>query len=58
VARNRVASGFPANIIDIWHYCVTEMVNNVIDHSDGAVLTVVVQRRPSKTLVLDDGIGI
>jgi anti-sigma regulatory factor (Ser/Thr protein kinase) len=50
----------PENDVDIWHYCVTEMVNNAIDHSDGATLIVVVQQRPSNTRVrvLDDGIGI
>jgi anti-sigma regulatory factor (Ser/Thr protein kinase) len=52
--------GLPANNIDIWQYCVTEMVNNAIDHSEGSRLTVVVRRLPSNTqvLVLDDGIGI
>jgi anti-sigma regulatory factor (Ser/Thr protein kinase) len=52
--------GLPANNIDIWHYCVTEMVNNAIDHSEGSRLIVVVLRRPSNTRVrvLDDGIGI
>src|ERR1035437_490134 len=52
--------GLPANNIDIWHYCVTEMVNNAIDHSEGSRLTVVVRRLPSNTRVrvLDDGIGI
>jgi anti-sigma regulatory factor (Ser/Thr protein kinase) len=52
--------GLPANSIDIWQYCVTEMVNNAIDHSEGSWLMVVVRRRPSNTqvLVLDDGIGI
>src|ERR1035438_4921584 len=41
--------GLPANTIDVWQYCVTEMVNNAIDHSEGSGLTVVVQRRPSNT---------
>lgn len=52
--------GLPTNTIDIWHYCVTEMVNNAIDHSEGSRLTVTVRRRPSNTRiqVLDDGIGI
>ena len=52
--------GLPANIIDIWQYCVTEMVNNAIDHSEGSELAVVVGRQPSSTevLVLDDGVGI
>jgi anti-sigma regulatory factor (Ser/Thr protein kinase) len=53
-------TGLAENSIDIWWYCVTEMVNNAIDHSDGTELTVVVERRASKTVisVLDDGIGI
>jgi anti-sigma regulatory factor (Ser/Thr protein kinase) len=52
--------GLPANNIDVWQYCVTEMVNNAIDHSEGSRLTVVVRRLPSNTrvLVLDDGIGV
>jgi hypothetical protein len=52
--------GLPANSIDIWQYCVTEMVNNAIDHSEGSELIVMVRRRPSNTRVrvLDDGIGI
>jgi hypothetical protein len=27
--------GLPANSIDIWQYCVTEMVNNAIDQFRG-----------------------
>jgi anti-sigma regulatory factor (Ser/Thr protein kinase) len=52
--------GLPENNIDIWQYCVTEMVNNAIDHAEGSRLIVVVRRRPSNTRiqVLDDGIGI
>src|SRR5436190_7338605 len=52
--------GLCENDIDIWQYCVTEMVNNAIDHSAGSTLTVVVRRRPSNTRihVLDNGIGI
>jgi len=52
--------GLSDNDIDIWQYCVTEMVNNAIDHSAGSRLTVVVRRRPSniRIQVLDNGIGI
>ena len=52
--------GLSENDIDIWQYCVTEMVNNAIDHSASSTLTVVVRRRPSDTRiqVLDNGIGI
>ena len=52
--------GLPANNIDIWQYCVTEMVNNAIDHSEGSRLTVVVRKAAFEypVLVLDDGIGV
>ena len=52
--------GLPANNIDLWHYCVTEMVNNAIDHSESSWLMVVLRRRPSSTrvLVIDGGVGI
>ena len=52
--------GLAANSIDIWQYCVTEMVNNAIDHSEGSRLTVVVEKRPQNTQVevIDDGVGI
>jgi hypothetical protein len=46
-----ILDGLPANDIDIWQYCVTEMVNNVIDHSNGSTFTVTVWRRPSNTLI-------
>jgi anti-sigma regulatory factor (Ser/Thr protein kinase) len=52
--------GLAPNDIDIWQYCVTEMVNNALDHSEGSSLTVVVGRGPSSTRiqVLDNGVGI
>jgi len=50
----------PANVVDIWQFCVTEMVNNVIDHSDGCRLSVKVARKHQtvEVAVLDDGVGI
>ena len=52
--------GLPSNVIDIWHYCVTEMVNNAIDHSGGQTITVAIERMAdhTKVLVADDGVGI
>jgi anti-sigma regulatory factor (Ser/Thr protein kinase) len=52
--------GLPLNNIDIWQYCVTEMINNALDHAEGSILTVIVGRGSSRTRiqVLDDGIGI
>ena len=45
---------------EIWEYTFSEMVNNVIDHSDAKILSVLVKRNYLKTLVFisDDGVGI
>ncbi|MCW0203878.1 MAG: DUF4325 domain-containing protein [Rhodanobacter thiooxydans] len=53
-------SGLPANIFDICHHGLTEMVNNAIDHSEGKHLTVHVDRNAHRVamMVADDGIGI
>lgn len=52
--------GLPQNVLDIWQYTVTEMVNNAIDHSGGNVLSVAIERSHLATTVriFDDGIGI
>lgn len=48
------------NVLDIWHYGFTEMVNNVVDHSGGSRLRVSVRRTAVTTEmgIVDDGIGI
>ena len=61
--RTRVApllEDLPGNVIDIWQYAFTEMVNNAIDHSEGRTLTVVVRMNALLTTlyVYDDGVGI
>jgi anti-sigma regulatory factor (Ser/Thr protein kinase) len=50
----------PQNVLDIWHFCFTEMFNNAIDHSSGSSIYVEVARTAANTqvLVMDDGIGI
>ncbi|MFK2932356.1 STAS-like domain-containing protein [Dyella agri] len=50
----------PANIIEICHHGLTEMVNNAIDHSEGKRLTVHVDRSVHQVAmrVADDGVGI
>lgn len=50
----------PANVIDICHYGVTEMVNNAIDHSQGQTVRVSVDRDASRValIIADDGVGI
>src|SRR4030043_755871 len=48
------------NILDICHYGFTELVNNVVDHSAGTMMTVtVVQTAINIRLsILDNGVGI
>lgn len=52
--------GLPDNARDIWHYGVTEMINNAKDHSGGKHLAVLLSRNAVKTSIIikDDGIGI
>ncbi len=51
---------FPENVVDIWHFCFTEMFNNAIDHSEGRKIFVHVTKTASNTQIVlcDDGIGI
>lgn len=53
-------SDLPPNVIDIWRYGVTEMVNNAIDHSEGKNVLVSVARNALRTTlrISDDGEGI
>lgn len=50
----------PANVREIAHYGLTEMVNNAIDHSEGRTVEVMADlHRDRLTLIVrDDGIGI
>ena len=50
----------PDNVIDIWHYGFTEMLNNAIDHSQGRYAIVSVKKNPvfSEIVVTDNGFGI
>jgi len=55
-----VLTDLPANVRDIWHYAVTEMVNNAIDHSGSEWVTVELLRDAlnSTVYVADEGEGI
>ena len=57
---NAFVSELPDNLVSIWHYGVTEMINNAIDHSSGNNLLVQVDRTAVNTeiLISDDGEGI
>jgi len=50
----------PDNVIDIWHYGVTEIVNNAIDHSSGQRVLIQVTKTATNTeiVIYDDGEGI
>ena len=55
-----LVKAFPENVRDIWHYGMTEMVNNAIDHSGSPSIFVHIQRTALHTAacVMDDGEGI
>jgi anti-sigma regulatory factor (Ser/Thr protein kinase) len=48
------------NVADIAHHGLTEMMNNANDHSEGKMVTVVMQTKDGKLtiMIMDDGIGI
>ena len=50
----------PDNVIALWHFGVTEMFNNAIDHSGGTRVTVKLEKTAlSATLTIaDNGVGI
>lgn len=50
----------PDNVINIWNYGFTEMLNNAIDHSQGSIVLIDLKRYPSFTEIIinDNGVGI
>jgi len=63
VWRNDVAPVLgeqPENVKDIWRYGFTEMFNNARDHSDGTMITVLIERTAIYTemAIMDNGVGI
>jgi hypothetical protein len=55
-----LVAGLRENVVKIWQYGFTEMVNNAIDHSGGTRVTVTVETTAATTTlwVADDGVGI
>jgi len=53
-------STLPDNLIDIWHYGFTEILNNAIDHSSGTRVHVQITKTAlnAKIVVYDNGEGI
>jgi anti-sigma regulatory factor (Ser/Thr protein kinase) len=63
VWRERVKPLFknvPDNIVEMMEYCVTEMINNAIDHSESKDLLIHVSQDAASLIVViaDDGVGI
>lgn len=50
----------PANVQSVLYYGFTEMLNNVIDHSESDDVTVSIERTPKlvELIVVDEGVGI
>ena len=50
----------PDNVIGIWHYGFTEMLNNAIDHSSGQYVTIRIKKTATtiEIAICDDGEGI
>jgi len=63
VWRDRIApflGDLPMNALSVWQYCVSEMVNNAIDHSGGSQVVICLERTAISTeiIVRDNGVGI
>ncbi len=50
----------PGNVSSLWHYGITEIFNNAIDHSGGSEVSVQINKTPTdvECIVIDDGMGI
>ncbi len=55
-----VLGNLPQNVMDIWHFCVTEMFNNALDHSGGTTIFIKIGKTAANTQILlhDNGVGI
>lgn len=53
-------ANLPQNVLDIWHYGFTEMLNNAIDHSEGDYIRVRLNKTAinAEISIYDDGVGI
>lgn len=52
--------GLPQNAVDVWSYIFSEMMNNIIDHSNAENVELLLSRDYLDTtiLLIDDGVGI
>jgi signal transduction histidine kinase len=55
-----VLGPLPENVLGIWHYAFTEMLNNAISHSDGSRVLIRIEKTAINTLIIvsDNGVGI
>ncbi|WP_228015649.1 STAS-like domain-containing protein [Leptolyngbya ectocarpi] len=53
-------SSLPTNVLDIWNYGFTEILNNAIEHSNGKKILVKLTKGPKavEIIIADDGEGI
>ncbi len=53
-------SEMPHNVIEIWQYSFTEMMNNAIEHAEATEISVFVSKNALSTTILiaDNGVGI
>ena len=53
-------AGLPQNVVSICRYGFTEMLNNVVDHSQSSLVAILITRKPQsiELQVRDHGIGI
>ena len=60
VCLERHINMLPENVQHIWSYAFSEMVNNVMDHSEAENMQVIVAQNFLRThvLIIDDGVGI
>ncbi len=52
--------GLPDNVVSMWNYGCSEMINNAIDHSAGRSLVINLERDAlsARVAIIDDGVGI
>lgn len=57
---SKVLGQQPENVLDIWQYGLTEMLNNARDHSGGSRIDILIRKTSVNTemAIVDNGVGI
>ncbi len=60
VCMRALIKDYPENVKHIWSYAFSEMVNNVMDHSEAECLRVVINKNflDTRVMIIDNGVGI